>query len=68
MTHSPLLYVGAVTVVSATEIVGWLVESGLLGETWATVVLFPVTLGLLYAQLLALAYYRRSRGTDENRQ
>lgn len=61
MTASPLLYVGAVTVVAANEFVELLVEGGYAGETVAVVAMIPVTLALLYAQLLALAYYRRGR-------
>jgi len=58
MTCSPLLYVGAITVVVANEAVEQFVEWGLLGESLATLVLFPVTLALLYAQLFVVAFVR----------
>lgn len=57
MTASPLLYVGAVTVVGAHEFVEWVP----LSEPTETLALFPITLLLLYAQLTALAYYERKR-------
>jgi len=55
MAASPLLYVGAVTVVVGTEIAEWLP----LGDFYSTLALFPVALVLLYGQLGALAYLRR---------
>jgi len=59
LTASPLLYVGAVTVVAGTEIVGRLP----LPEFWQALVLFPLALVLLYAQLAALVLYRRRSGS-----
>lgn len=61
MTASPLLYVGAITIAVATEAVERTVAAGLLTEFWGTVALFPLTLVVLYAQLLALAYLRPER-------
>jgi len=55
MAASPLLYIGAVTVVAGTEIAEWLP----LSEFYSTLALFPIALVLLYAQLGLLAYLRR---------
>ncbi|QLH76545.1 hypothetical protein HZS55_04155 [Halosimplex rubrum] len=55
MAASPLLYVGAVTVVVGTEIAEWLP----LGDFYSTLALFPIALVLLYGQLTLLAYLRR---------
>lgn len=60
MTASPLIYIGAVTVVGAHELVGWLP----LSERYAILALLPITLALLYGQLAVLAYYER---TDHRR-
>lgn len=57
-TCSPLLYVGALTVAVAHEVVGWLVGSGTVSESWAIAAIVPVVLALLYGQLIALAYLR----------
>lgn len=69
MTASPLLYVGAITVVGVNELVEWLVEWHVLSEPHRTIALLPVTLALLYGQLTALAYYERKghrRGCTES--
>ncbi|ELZ29147.1 hypothetical protein C475_02984 [Halosimplex carlsbadense 2-9-1] len=55
MAASPLLYIGAVTVVVGTEVAEWLP----LGDLYSTLALFPVALALLYGQLTLLAYLRR---------
>jgi hypothetical protein len=60
MTASPLLYVGAITVVGSLEAVEILVETYAIPELYGTILLFPITLALLYLQLIALAYYERS--------
>lgn len=62
MTASPLLYVGGVTVVLAHEITDWVAASMGLSEFQSVLVLFPVTLVVLYAQLAALALYQRDDG------
>jgi hypothetical protein len=67
MVSSPLLYVGAVTVVVANELVEWLVGWAGLAEVVGTLLLFPVTLAVLYAQLVLLAYYRRGRSRRDRR-
>ena len=67
MTASPLLYIGAVTVVVANELGDLLVEQTALSETLGALALFPIALVLLYAQLVALAYYRRARDTEPPR-
>ncbi|WP_440990606.1 hypothetical protein [Haloarchaeobius baliensis] len=67
MTASPLLYIGAVTVVVANELAALLVGGGYLSETVGALALFPIALVLLYVQLLALAYYRRDRDTEPPR-
>ena len=67
MAASPLLYVGAVTVVVGNELAELLVEGGHVSQTVGALALFPIALGLLYAQLLALAYYRRRRGDERRR-
>jgi len=51
MAASPALYVGAVTVVVANEVVEWLP----LSDTAAALALFPIALALLYGQLLVVA-------------
>ena len=71
MVASPLLYIGAITVVAAHEIVERLVEWAALSEFYGTLALFPITLALLYGQLMALAYYDpnghpRGCGTDNS--
>jgi hypothetical protein len=58
LTASPLLYVGATTVVVAHGIAGRLG----LSEFWTAVALFPLALVLLYAQLSLLVLYRRRYG------
>ncbi|QLH80715.1 hypothetical protein [Halosimplex pelagicum] len=55
MTASPLLYVGAITVVVGTEVAEWLP----LSDFHSTLALFPIALALLYGQLGLLAYLRR---------
>ncbi|WP_254524369.1 hypothetical protein [Natrinema caseinilyticum] len=55
MTASPLLYVGAITIVGAHELLEWLP----LSEPAETLVLLPITLLRLSAQLMALAYTER---------
>ncbi|SDM94412.1 hypothetical protein SAMN05192554_11042 [Haloarchaeobius iranensis] len=67
MAASPLLYVGAVTVVVANELAELLVSGGYASQTVDALALFPIALALLYAQLLALAYYRRRRGSEPRR-
>ena len=67
MTASPLLYIGAVTVVVGNELAALLVDAGYLSETVGALALFPIALVLLYVQLLALATYRRHRGGDPRR-
>lgn len=64
MTASPLLYIGAVTVVVGNGLVDLLVDGGYVSTTVGALALFPVALALLYAQLLALAYYRRGRDRE----
>ena len=59
MTASPLLYIGAITVVVANEIIEWLVEWYLLPEFYGALALFPIVLALLYGQLAVLAVYER---------
>ncbi|MFD1644341.1 hypothetical protein [Haloarchaeobius litoreus] len=67
MTTSPLLYIGAVTVVVGNELAELLVEGGYVPETVGALALFPIALGLLYAQLLVLASYRRRRDAEPPR-
>jgi hypothetical protein len=55
MAASPLLYVGAVTVVVGHEIAEWLP----LGDLSTSLALFPIGLALLYGQLALLAVLRR---------
>ncbi|QPV64699.1 hypothetical protein I7X12_08875 [Halosimplex litoreum] len=55
MAASPLLYVGAVTVVAGTELAEWLP----LSDFYSTLALFPIAVVLLYGQLTLLAYLRR---------
>lgn len=65
MAASPLPYVGALTVVLANEVVEWVAETVALSTFAETVAVFAVTLGLLYGQLVALAYYRTVAVDDE---
>lgn len=58
MTASPLLYIGAVTVVVANEVIEWLGLSGFR----AAAVIFVAALVLLYGQLTILAWVQRRRG------
>ena len=67
LTASPLLYIGAVTVVVGNELAALLVDGGYLSQTGGALALFPIALVLLYAQLLALAYVRRLRGSEPSR-
>jgi hypothetical protein len=67
MAASPLLYIGAITVVVGNELAELLVEGGYLPETLGALALFPIALALLYGQLLALAYYRRERDREPGR-
>ena len=70
MTASPLLYIGAITVVGANELVEWLIEWHVLSELYGALALFPLTLALLYIQSAVLAYYERKgyrRGCAEGR-
>lgn len=67
MAASPLLYVGAITVVVANELAELLVAGGYVSQTVGALALFPIALGLLYAQLLGLAYYRRRRDDEPRR-
>lgn len=60
MTASPLLYIGAVTVVFANEFAEWL---GLAGFR-AAAAIFVAAIVLLYAQLLVLAWVRPERCVD----
>lgn len=53
LTASPLLYVGALTVVLSHEIV----ELSPLSDLSATVAIFFTALAVLYAQLAALSYF-----------
>lgn len=62
-TGSPLLYVGAVTVVASHELVSWLP----LSDIHVALALFPVTLAVLYAQLLLLATYEQLVDRDAPR-
>ncbi|MFC7140690.1 hypothetical protein ACFQMA_12780 [Halosimplex aquaticum] len=55
MTASPLLYIGAVTVVLGLEIAELLP----LSDTLTALSLFPIALALLYGQLTLLALLRR---------
>jgi hypothetical protein len=55
MAASPLLYIGAVTVVVGTEFAEWLP----LGDFYSTLAIVPIVLALLYGQLGLLAYLRR---------
>jgi len=57
MTASPLLYIGAITVVFANEFVEWLG----LTDTAAAAGIFVAALALLYGQLTILAWVRRRR-------
>lgn len=59
MTASPLLYIGAVTIVGANEIAEWFVEWAVLSKPIGALILFPITLVLVYGQLIALAYYEQ---------
>lgn len=62
LTASPLLYVGAVTVVVGTEL-----ATGLpLPQFWQAVATLPIALALLYGQLAALVYYRRRFGRNRH--
>lgn len=67
MTASPLLYIGAITVVVGNELAELLVEAGHVSQTVGALALFPIALVLLYAQLLALASYRRARDVEPPR-
>lgn len=58
MTASPLLYIGAVTVVVGLEVAELLP----LSDTLTALAVFPIALALLYGQLTLLALLRR-RGT-----
>ncbi|WP_436927766.1 hypothetical protein [Halosimplex amylolyticum] len=55
MAASPLLYIGAITVVVGLEIVELLP----LSDTLTALSLFPIALALLYGQLALLALLRR---------
>lgn len=55
MAASPLLYVGAITVVAANEVVEWVG----LSDAAAAGAVFLAALVLLYGQLLVVAWARR---------
>lgn len=57
MAASPLIYIGAITVVAATEIIEWLP----LSEFYAALAVLPIALALLYGQLAFVVLLRRRR-------
>lgn len=57
-TGSPLLYIGAVTVVVAIELAELLPTT----DFWTALAVFPIALALLYGQLTLLVVYRDRRG------
>lgn len=58
LTASPLLYIGAITVVVAIEVAELLPVT----DFWMALATFPVSLALLYGQLALLVLYRDRRG------